>query len=267
MASSPGTRCPLNRLLLPLVLLLAAPAARAEGPVEPPPGGDPVDAIKKAAVQITRAMKESEEALTKAARGETSSPRPVDVTLPPSGDATPQKGSPSGGSSEAVQGSADQGRKVVEGINSIIENATKLGGSSGGGGGGKSGQDPKDQTGDPEDGNGDPQRNGKKDQEAKKDPLKDNQKPEDGKDPTSGEKPRDPKQPVNPKGKVPPKDGQEPPANRDLKGIFFAKLPDKVREAVLAGDFDQVPERYRDLIREWTKALAEAEKAEKDAGR
>jgi hypothetical protein len=44
--------------------------------------------------------------------------------------------------------------------------------------------------------------------------------------------------------------------------VFFAKLPDKVREAVLNGDFDQVPERYRDLIREWTIKLAEQEEKE-----
>ncbi len=44
--------------------------------------------------------------------------------------------------------------------------------------------------------------------------------------------------------------------------VFFAKLPDKVREAVLNGDFDQVPERYRDLIREWTRTMSEKEAAE-----
>ena len=108
--------------------------------------------------------------------------------------------------------------------------------------------------------------NKKKDQEDKKDPLKDNE-PEDGKDPLGGEKPKDPKQ-EEPKGtRPPPPTPVVPPGKRDPNGVFFAQLPAKVREAVLAGDFDQVPERYRDLIREWTKKLAEKEKDEAAAGK
>jgi hypothetical protein len=83
MDPSHGTRCPLKILLTPAFLLLAAATALAEGPVQPPEGGDPVGEIKKAAVKITRAMKEAEASLTKVARGETAEPKPVDIQLPP----------------------------------------------------------------------------------------------------------------------------------------------------------------------------------------
>ena len=146
---------------------------------------------------------------------------------------------------------------MVEGINRIIENAAKLGGSSGEGGGGKSGKPSEDPDGE----DAEKQRNAKKEQEGKQDPLKDNQ-PKGG-DPENAEKQKDPKAQDELKGKAPPPPSPVgKPGPRDPSGVFFAQLPAKVREAVLAGDFDQVPERYRDLIREWTKKLAEKEAAE-----
>ena len=147
----------------------------------------------------------------------------------------------------------------MEGINRIIEVATKLGGQGSGGGGGGGSNPPGGEDGK------DPSKpdNAKKEQEEKKDPLKDNQG-KDGTEPKCPEKA--PKNSQEPKGKVPPPASPlEPPAKVDPRGVFFAQLPAKVREAVLAGDFDQVPERYRDLIREWTKKLAETE--EKDAAK
>ena len=253
----------MKSLLLVSSLLLGAASARAEGPVGPPQGGDPVDEIKKAAAKITKSMKESEEALTRVARGETAEPKGVDVALPPPETGPKSSSSSSGGAGggggggEALRGSGEQGREVVEGINRIIENAAKLGGSSGGGGGGKSGK--SEEESDTKD--GEKQRNEKKGQDEKKDPLKDND-PKGG-DPESGKKQKDPKANEEPKGKAPPPPSPAgKPGPKDPSGIFFAQLPAKVREAVLAGDFDQVPERYRDLIREWTKKLAEKEAAE-----
>ena len=87
------------------------------------------------------------------------------------------------------------------------------------------------------------------------DALKDN-KPEGDGNPERGEKSKS--QPDK-KGGVPPSTPKRPSA-KELQGVFLAKLPDKVREAVENGDFDQVPEKYRDLIREWTKALSAADK-------
>jgi hypothetical protein len=73
----------MQRLLFAAALLLAGSAARAEGPVGPPEGGDPVEEIKKAAAKVTQGMKDSEEALTKVAKGEKADPKAVDITLPP----------------------------------------------------------------------------------------------------------------------------------------------------------------------------------------
>jgi len=256
-------------LLLP-ALLLASAAARAEGPVAPPEGGDPMEEIKKAAAKITQGMKDSEEALTRLARGEKADPKGVDVDLPKNGDPAKPPPSPApgggggatgggGGGGESLEKSAQRGREVVDGINKILESAAKLGGKSGGGGGGGKAQSGGE---DPENKDGEKQRNAKKDQEEKKDPLKDNQK-KDGEEPKGGEKNKDPQGSQKSKGKTdPPPPPTAPPSPRDPRGVFFAQLPAKVREAVLAGDFDQVPERYRDLIREWTKKLAEKETEE-----
>ena len=226
-----------------------------------------MEEIKKAAIQITKSMKESEAALTKVARGESAEPKPVDVNLPPPNSSNPppppaesQPGSGGGGAGGSgggggLQGSGEQGRQVVEGINRIIENAAKLGGGQPSSGGGGKPQ-PQPQDGESEDGK-DP-KNQKKGPDEKKDPLKDNEKPDGKGDPKSGEKSKEP--PQDPKDlKSPPPTPKGEPNSKDPRGVFFAQLPAKVREAVLAGDFDQVPERYRDLIREWTKKLAEKE--------
>ena len=72
------------RRLLPAAaaLLLAAGAVRAEGPVPPVGGSDPVEDLKKASIEVSRALKANEEALTKVAQGETADPKPVDIRLP-----------------------------------------------------------------------------------------------------------------------------------------------------------------------------------------
>ena len=84
----------MQRLLLTAALLLAGSAARAEGPVGPPEGGDPVGEIKKAAAKVTKGMKESEEALTKVAKGEKADPKPVDLTPPPPSTSPPPSTTP-----------------------------------------------------------------------------------------------------------------------------------------------------------------------------
>jgi hypothetical protein len=146
----------------------------------------------------------------------------------------------------------------VGGIDEILRNAAKMGegrseGSGGDHGEPTSGEKGKDPKGEPK-----PEKRGP---EEKKDPLAQN-KPENGDRPEGGEKPKDPK---DPKGKAPPPGSEKrPPDPKDAAGVFFARLPDKVREAVLNGDFDQVPEKYRDLLREWTRALAEQDR--KDNG-
>jgi len=114
----------------------------------------------------------------------------------------------------------------------------------------------------PDEKDGDGQKAAKAAPEKKGDPLKDNEpkdgSPKDG-DPKSGEKAKEKSAPT---GAQPPTSEKAPPADPDMKGVFSARLPDKVREAVLNGDFDQVPEKYRALVAEWTRLLAEKDRAE-----
>ncbi len=152
-----------------------------------------------------------------------------------------------------MQGSSGKGRSIVKSMDDLLKIAAQSSTSSGGGG---------DPSGSGSSGGGEGKdRSAKKDQEEKKDPLKDNKKAGDG-DPEKGEHVKDPpKKPVDP-----PKSDRQKPKPQDMKGVFLARLPDKVREAVLNGDFDQVPEKYRELVREWTKALSEKD-AEEEGGK
>jgi hypothetical protein len=141
----------------------------------------------------------------------------------------------------------------VDAIDQLLLQAAKRARQSGSESGGQSKQD---ESGDPSEGQ---PKGEKKDQEGKKDPLQDN-KPGGDAPPDRGEK-----SPTKPKGPVPPPTSEKrQPTPKDLQGIFLARLPDKVREAVLAGDFDQVPEKYRDLIREWTTQIAEKDRQESE---
>lgn len=138
----------------------------------------------------------------------------------------------------------------MEGIDELLKQAAKCGGQGGGG----------PSSGSPTDGQQGKDRSGKKGPDEKKDPLKDND-PSGQNKPESGQK-----SPTQPKGPVPPPSSEKiPPSKKDIQNVFFAKLPDKVREAVLNGDFDQVPEKYRDLIREWTKAMGKKDAEESGA--
>lgn len=61
------------------------------------------------------------------------------------------------------------------------------------------------------------------------------------------EKERGPQKPPDPTG-----DAQDPP-----KEDWFARLPDQVRKAYLAQDWDSIPPRWRSLLRAWTRKMAE----------
>ena len=86
----------MKSLFLPAAaLLLAAGVARAEGPIGPPQGPEQLmDEIKKASIRVSKALKDSEEALARLARGEKADPKPVDVDLPKKTDQVPQQTPP-----------------------------------------------------------------------------------------------------------------------------------------------------------------------------
>ena len=273
------------------LVLLAASSALAEGPVAPP-GGEPSpeEEIARLAVLISKGLRENEESLGRLARGQAGAPKAVDIDLPkshsadcacsacskkegapaPSGSrGEPQPGQPQpgpprpgegggtrpgaggepapsgtgggaagGGDRGLLRGSATQGREIASALDELLRQAGRMGqgpggGGSGDGGDGRGGRDPKDS-----------ERKG-------------------GDQPNSGEKSDEP--PEVKHGAKPPASDRDPPPEIDPKSVFFAKLPDKVREAVTNGDFDQVPEKYRDLIREWTKALSEKDRKQAEA--
>jgi len=241
---------PMGRLLAPVLALLAAPAAFAEGPVGPAPGpSSPEEEMAQLTIRISKALKQNEEALTRIARGEQGKAAPVDIRIPPGQEGgsegkapseQPKGGEPSEGGDprEALRKSAEQGQAISSSLDELLRLAGQMGG--GGGGGGRE-SSPQESDG-----------------EGKKDPKK----PDQG-DPESGEKSKQP--PEETKGKRPPTSEKDPPKTEDPREYFFAKLPDKVKEAILNGDFDQVPEKYRDLVAEWTKALGEKDRKETES--
>jgi hypothetical protein len=256
-------------ILPALVLLAAASSARAEGPEGPESESDLMDALAKASLRVSKALKENEEALARLARGEAAAPKAVDIDLPrepvpgrapapaPAGGGAGGGGEAAGGAGGALRGSESQGREVVAGIDELLRVAMRLAKTRGAGGGG--GRSSRMEEGD-EDGDSKKPQNRKMGREEKKDPLEDQAKGDSGR-PESPEKSSAPK-----KDAVPPSsDAKRPRSAKEMAGVFYAKLPDKVREAVLNGDFDQVPEKYRDLIREWTKALSESDTKEREA--
>lgn len=251
-----------------LAWALPLPAAAAPVPAPPPPegphgGAQGAEELEEVSRRISKALRENEEALARLARGEKAKPGKVDIEIPPSGSSSappPPAGASGGGgggsagagagggSVETLRGSSSQGRAIVQGIDEFLRIASQMSSSSSSSSSGGEGHE----KGGGEEGK---DRNAKKDRDPSGDPLKDNQEgkgaPKDG-DPSRAK--------PDPKSDVPPPSSEKGnPTPRDLKGVFFAKLPDTVREAVLNGDFDQVPEKYREMVREWTRALAEKE--------
>ncbi len=261
------------------ILLFAAPQAVAEGPVHGPEGQED---IREIAARITRALKANEASLARLARGEKAAAGPVDIRLPEDcgdckngasmpaggscescgrGSASSGSAAPTGGGNGASEGMAEllravkgQGGAILSGIDDLLAQA-RTGSPSGDGSG-------QPQPGSGSGGKGDEPSPEKKDQEGKQDP-----KPGDGEEKPKtdeegkpkGDKPEDGREsrdPADPSAR-PPRSDRDPPSEEDLKSAFFARLPAKVREAVDNGDFDKVPEKYRALVAEWTRILAE----------
>jgi hypothetical protein len=247
------------RLAAPLAAALwafaAAPApARAEGPIEGPGQEEAMAKLRELSIRISKALEQNEDALARLSRGEDGKPQKVDISLPGQGQPPPEEApepakQEAGEPTECLREGAETGKGISKDIEEFLKIATRMGSSQEGEGGPPSGQPSGGKEGEGKEGR---DRNQKKEQDGKTDPLKDDkpgdQRPEGGKES---------KQQPERKGQSPPPDGAKaPPPQPDLKGIFFAKLPDKVKEAILNGDFDQVPEKYRDLVRQWSTALS-----------
>ncbi|MHC4925128.1 MAG: hypothetical protein ACYTG4_13815, partial [Planctomycetota bacterium] len=221
-------------------------AAPLEGPL-PGTGGEEDD-IQEIVKRITRALRENEQALTRLARGETGEPEKVDIELPENSDGSPPPlpGTTGAGGGEGASGSSggstgSSGGEAAAGIGELLRQTGERGSAVSTGigellkrvkmrpGPGGQGRPQNQPPGDPKDKK---PGNQKKDQEGEKDPLSKKDEPDGGKDPKSPEDSN--KEPES--GAKPPRSDKEPPNNEKLKGVFFAKLPDKVRRAVENGD-------------------------------
>lgn len=79
-----------------------------------------------------------------------------------------------------------------------------------------------------------------------KDPKKDPKSPEESKDPKDRQTSDDP---------PPPSDREKPRDPRFEK--WFAELPPQVRKAYETQDWDSVPPKWREMLRAWTKRMAD----------
>ncbi|MCG3134450.1 MAG: hypothetical protein HMLKMBBP_01756 [Planctomycetes bacterium] len=238
-----------------------APGARAQDH-----GPDPQD-IERKILEIERLMKQAEESLAKAsgAKSETAedTARRIEKLLDEKARQSAGKSAEelrkeaSGGSKEATEAlkrlmeeAKSESSKSGEGIKRLLEE-TKSGGKGATdgiqwlleqaqrGGTGGSGQGQQQQK--PEGGQ-DP-----------KDPVREKQKPDSEPKPKDGkeseEKPKDPKAEL-------PESRREKPRTEEMQK-WLAELPPQVRKAYETEDWDSVPPKWRDLLREWTKKMAD----------
>jgi len=135
-----------------------------------------------------------------------------------------------------LKGHQSQGKGIVEKINELLDNLPRQQG--GGGGADQQPQDPKQEPKpEPETGTDD------------KDPENSRKgDPKDGK-----EDKEDPEQKLADK---PPPDEEKSKAPVDLSKEWLKGLPPQLRQDVLNGNFERVPEKYRKLIEAWTKKMA-----------
>lgn len=134
-----------------------------------------------------------------------------------------ESSSASEGVRKLLEETRQSGQGARQGIQWILDNATSQG--QGGGGG---------QSNKPQQGSGKP-----KDQQGKKEPK-------DGKE--NDQKP-------DPQADRPESD-TEPPRSPDMER-WLAELPPQVRRAYETQDWDSIPPKWRDILRAWTKKMAD----------
>jgi hypothetical protein len=205
------------------LLALGVPAVAQEGPAE----GEKFD-IEKAMREIDRLLGEAEDRLLESARGEPSAEA--------AGEAAREA---SKKIEELLRGGREKGDRIVDGINHILDNLPR----GSGGGGGQQQPQPDKQDGQ------------KRDQQESQDLRdRDPRNSREG-DPRNGEKEPDP-QSAKENAKPPPDEAKEK-AEVDPSREWLPRLPDKVREARVNGNFEEIPEKYRSLIEAWTKKLSD----------
>jgi len=145
---------------------------------------------------------------------------------------------------ELLEQSRQSGQDAADKMTEILENAPQCQG----GGQGQEEQKPSEQD----------KQQAKDSQEEvdKRDPKNS----ADRNEPNSGEKSESEPEST---AKKPPESAKDKPAAPNPDEDWMATLPEKIRQAVKNGEWDRIPARYRELIQEYTKRMAELESERK----
>ncbi len=271
--TKPELGATLRKLTMLLVLatacvLFSGVSAYAEGEGEAE--GSVEEKIKKKMQEIIKLMEENERVLLKVSTGASGKARRVDVDVPdPKGKGgTSSKGGNSseggsgqgssgggsaGGSSGGSSGGGEKAKEIGRKMRELIEGQKSKGGKIPGEMGElmrmiprKSGKG--QQGGQPQDG-GDPKSKEQKEQEAR-DARKELGEKNEQNDPKDGDKPKDPAKRV-PKGGKPDASKVDQAQRKDNVPPWAATLPPEIRDALAGGRAEDVPAKYRPLIKKY----------------
>ena len=214
-------------LMLPMVLVLLSSPVLAQGA-----GEEEEYDVAKAMKEVQRLLRESEALLIKAI-----APRKTGDGE----DATETPEEARKAIEKLIRDSQASGAAAADKMKEILENAPQQGG---GGGGGQQHQQPKP---------GEEQQKKASEQEVgERDPKN---SAENG-EPKDGEKKEGDPESANDK---PPESEKDKPARPDPNQEWLGRLPGKIREAYQNGEWDRIPEKWRKLIQEYTRKMAEIE--------
>lgn len=214
-----------------LILLLAPGPALAQ---EPGGGGEEEYDVEAAIREVTRLLTEAEKLLVLAIRpgGES-----------PAGEAAATGREAAEALDKLLGRGEETGRKAADLMKEILENAPRRQGQ--GQGQSQEQQEPGRQE--------DEQRKQDERRVDQRDPK--NSEENGGKPEDSREKTGDPEDTNRDR----PESEEDPPAEPDPDREWLANLPEKVRQAFLNGDWEILPEKWRDLIEAYRTRLAEEE--------
>jgi chemotaxis protein histidine kinase CheA len=217
-------------LTLPLALVLLSSPLLAQGSGEEEEEFDVVKAMK----EVQRLLRESEALLVKAiaprAKGD--------------GEDAADAGQKAREAIEKLlKDSRQSGEDAADKMKEILEKAPQQQGR-GGGGGGQHQQEPK------------PGEEGKQKGSEKEVGDRDPKNSKENGDPKSEEKSKSDPQAANQK---PEESEKDKAARPDPIKEWLGRLPSKIRQAYQNGEWDRIPERWRKLIQEYTRKMADIE--------
>jgi hypothetical protein len=216
-------------LIATLSIAVLVGTASAQGGPQPGGGEEKFD-IEAALKKVYKLMREAEKSLTESLDSEKSA------------EDAAEAGRKAKEEIDKLLGSGrEKGKEIVDTINEILENLPQ---QQGGGGGGH-GQMPE-----PEDEKKQQKQDGK--QVGDRDPRnsRDGEPESPDKQPTTDE---------TEKTKKPPPSEAKEKVEVDPTQEWLARLPPQVRQDLLNGDLDKVPEKWKPLIEAWFKKMAEIE--------